>query len=171
MLSIIGNSGDIMIYSIILFVIILFTISIFDFKRVKSFEDFAVAGKSQGFWSVYLSLMASMIGASATLGTADKVWDIGFSAFCWLGVGAIGLLLQGILLSKKIRELDATTLPDIADKTVGNGAKALLSLIIAISWIGIIGAQIVSLTKIVKSVVVGVNENALIIIISMTLRT
>ena len=167
MLSIIGNSGDIMIYSIILFVIILITISIFDFKRVKSFEDFAVAGKSQGFWSVYLSLMASMIGASATLGTAYKVWDIGFSAFCWLGVGAIGLLLQGILLSKKIRELDATTLPDIADKTVGNGAKALLSLIIAISWIGIIGAQIVSLTKIVKSVVVGVNENALIIIIAI----
>lgn len=155
-----------MIYSIIIFILILFTISLFDFKKVKTFDDFAVAGKKQGFWPVYLSMMVSMIGASATLGIGDKVWDIGFSAFCWLGVGAIGLLLQGILLSKKIRELDATTLPDIAEKTVGSGARSLLSLIIAISWVGIIGAQIVSLVKIIKSVAVGVEENVLIIVIT-----
>ncbi|MBO5389841.1 MAG: sodium:solute symporter family protein [Lachnospiraceae bacterium] len=155
-----------MVYSIIIFIVLLFTISIFDFKRVKTFDDYALAGKAQGFWPVYLSMMVSMIGASATLGVADKVWDIGFSAFCWLGVGAIGLLLQGIFISKKIRELNATTLPDIAEKTVGEGAKSLLSLIIAISWIGIIGAQIVSLVKIVKSVATGINENVLIIIIA-----
>ncbi len=156
-----------MIYSIIIFIILLFIISIFDIKKVKSFDDFALAGKTQGFIPVYLSMMASMIGASATLGITDMVWDIGFSAFWWLGVGAIGLLIQGIFFSKRIRELDVTTLPDIADKTVGGDAKSLLSLVIAISWIGIIGAQIVSLAKIVKSVATGINDNILIIIIAI----
>lgn len=155
-----------MLYGIIIFIIILLCISIYDFKRVKTFKDFTVAGKSQGLLPVYLSLMTSMIGASATLGVADNVWDIGFPAFWWLGVGAIGLLLQGFLLSDKIRELDVNTLPDIADKTVGAGAKTLLSLIIAISWVGIIGAQIVSLAKLISVVVGAADEKLLILIIA-----
>ena len=155
-----------MIYGIIIFIVLLLIISIYDFKRVKSFEDFTLAGKNQGIVPVYLSLMTSMIGASATLGIADSVWSIGFPAFWWLGVGAIGLFLQGILLSEKIRELDANTLPDIADKTVGSSAKTLISLIIAISWVGIIGAQIVSLAKLVKVVTTGTNEKLLIVIIA-----
>lgn len=155
-----------MIYSILFFILILFVISICDLKKAKSFNDFALAGKKQGFLTVYLSLLASMIGASATLGITDKVWQIGFSAFWWLGVGAIGLLMQGLFLSKKIRELDVTTLPDIADKIIGGAARSLLSLIISISWIGIIGAQIVSLVKLIKTVASDINENILIIIIT-----
>ncbi len=108
-----------------------------------------------------------MIGASATLGIAESVWSVGFSAFWWLGVGAIGLFLQGVFLSKKIRDLDASTLPDIAEKTVGGAAKALLSLIIVISWLGIIAAQIVSLAKIVKVVVGDTNEKLIIVVIAM----
>ena len=156
-----------MIYGIVIFIIILFGMSIFDFRKVKSFEDFAVAGKKQGFWPVYLSLMTSMIGASATLGVAERVWDIGFPAFWWLGVGAIGLLLQGVFLSKKIRDLDATTLPDIAQKTVGTEAKTVISIIIAVSWIGIVGAQIVSLTKIVQAACGATEENKLIVIMTL----
>lgn len=157
----------IMIYGIIIFIILLIGISIYNFRKVKSFEDFAVAGKNQGFLPVYLSLMTSMIGASATLGVAEKVWTIGFPAFWWLGVGVIGLILQGVFLSKKIHDLDATTLPDIADITVGHEAKTILSLIIAVSWIGIIGAQIVSLAKIIRAVAGAANENTLIVIIAI----
>ncbi len=155
-----------MLYGIILFIVILFCISIYDFFKVKSFQDFAVAGKNQGLMPVYLSLMTSMIGASATMGIAENVWSIGFSAFWWLGVGAIGLLLQGLFLSEKIREMDVNTLPDIADKTVGSEAKALLSVIIAVTWIGIIAAQLVSLSKLVDVVLGGANEELVIIIIA-----
>lgn len=155
-----------MLYGIIIFIIILFCVSVYDFSRVKTFQDFAVAGKNQGLMPVYLSLMTSMIGASATMGVAENVWSIGFPAFWWLGVGAVGLLLQGLILSEKIREMDVTTLPDIADKTVGTGAKTLLSLIIAVSWVGIIGAQIISLAKLVEAVLGGTNEKLIIVSIA-----
>lgn len=156
-----------MIYGMVLFIILLIGMSIFDLRKVKSFEDFVVAGKKQDFWPVYLSLMTSMIGASATLGVAERVWDIGFPAFWWLGVGAIGLMAQGLFLSKKIRNLDATTLPDIAQKTVGSEAKTVISIIIAVSWVGIVGAQIVSLTKIVQAACGIREENKLIIIMTL----
>ena len=85
----------------------------------RSFEDFAVAGRRQGLATVLLSLLGTIVGASATIGVADRVFQIGFSAFWWLGVGAIGLFLQGCFLSERIRDLNANTLPDIAHKTVG----------------------------------------------------
>ncbi len=138
-----------MLTGIIIYIILLVIIGIHDFLKIKDFKDYAVAGKNQSFARVFLSLMATMIGASATIGVADRVVEIGFPAFWWLGVGAIGLILQAFVLSEKIRALDANTLPDVAGKTVGEGARKLLALIIAVSWVGIIAAQFVSITKII----------------------
>ena len=111
--------------------------------------------------------MASMIGASATIGIVDRVVLIGFPAFWWLGVGAVGLILQSVLLSKKIRNLNANTLPDIANKTVGGAGKTLLALVIAVSWVGIVAAQFVSITKIISIFISGVDTKTLLIIISL----
>lgn len=156
-----------MLVVIICYVILLIGIGVFDFKKIKNFDDYVVAGKNQKFIYVFLSLMATMIGASATIGIADRVVQIGFPAFWWLGVGAVGLILQSILLSKKIRELNANTLPDIAMKTVGPGGKTLLALIIAVSWVGIVAAQFVSITKIIALFMAGTNTKAILITISI----
>lgn len=156
-----------MLIAIIIYILILIGVGVFDAFKVKTFEDYAVAGKRQSFIFVFLSLMATMIGASATIGMTDRVVQIGFPAFWWLGVGTIGLILQSVLLSEKIRALDANTLPDVAMKTVGKGGKTLLALIIAVSWVGIIAAQIVSIAKIMSFVVTGVNQRNLVIVISV----
>ncbi|MBQ8412916.1 MAG: hypothetical protein IJX12_04820, partial [Lachnospiraceae bacterium] len=66
--------------------------------------------------------------------------------------GTFGLILQSIFLSEKIRALNANTLPDIAKITVGNGAKTMLAILIVISWVGIIAAQMVSLSVLVKTI-------------------
>lgn len=76
-----------MIYAIIIYISIMIGISVYDYFKIKTFEDYAVAGKNQGFKTVFLSLMASIIGASATIGLTDRVAEVGFPAFWWLGVG------------------------------------------------------------------------------------
>lgn len=156
-----------MFIAIILYIIILFGIGIFDFFKVKNFEDYAVAGKNQSFHRVFLSLMATMIGASATIGIVDRTVLIGFPAFWWLAVGSMGLILQAVLLSEKIRNLDADTLPDVAEKTVGPMGRILLAIIISISWIGVIAAQFVSIVKIVSVVVPDASKNIILVIISL----
>ena len=156
-----------MIYAIIIYILIMLCISIYDYFKVNNFEDFAVAGKNQGFKTVFLSLMASIIGASATIGLADRVIQVGFPAFWWLGVGTFGLILQSIFLSEKIRALNANTLPDIAKITVGNGAKTMLAILIVISWVGIIAAQMVSLSVLVKTIFGKENSESIIIFIGI----
>lgn len=155
-----------MLYGIIIYIIFLTSISIYDFFKVKNFEGYTVAGKNQKFSTVFLSLMASMIGASATIGMTDRAVEVGFPAFWWLGVGSIGLILQSVFLSEKIRGLDADTLPDIAMKTVGKEAKSLFALIISISWVGIIAAQFASIAKLLTVVFDNTSTKIVTIIIS-----
>lgn len=156
-----------MTIAILIFTILIIGISIYDFITVKNFQDFACAGKSQRFFPVYFSLMASMIGASATMGINDKVIAIGFPAFWWLAVGAIGLVAQSFFLSEKIRSLNSATLPEIAKITIGKKGAVLLAIIIPIAWTGIVAAQILSIAKILHPLLESINEKSLVIIVGI----
>ena len=155
-----------MLAIIIIYLALLMCIGIYDMFRVKNFDDFVTAGKNQAFVPVFMSLLATMLGASATIGTADRVTEIGFPAFWWLASGAVGLVLQGAFLSEKIRSLDAKTLPDAAQILVGTGARTLSAVIITISWIGIIAAQFVSISRIISVMLPSLDLKLLLIFIA-----
>jgi SSS family solute:Na+ symporter len=106
--------------------------------------DFVAAGQRCGTLAVFLTLMATMLGASATLGVAAKAEVIGFPAAWWLFSGAVGLALQGAILSARIRESGARTLPELALRTAGPIGQRLVAMVIAISWPGVVAAQLVA---------------------------
>ncbi len=118
----------------------------------QKYHDFIKAGAKQGTFVVSLSLLATIIGSSATHGVAKMAYDIGFPAFWWLGVGSICLILQSIFLSKKIRLINnngqsAVSLPDIAKIIVGKYAGMFCAITIAIAWIGVVAAQFSALAQ------------------------
>jgi SSS family solute:Na+ symporter len=106
---------------------------------------------------VVMSLVATILGASTTVGLIEKASDIGFAAFWWIGVGVIGLAAQAIFLTRKVRSIDAVTLPDLAGKTAGGFAKKLTALIIVIAWTGIIAAQFVTAGRII-GILLGIQD-------------
>ena len=57
--------------------------------------DYIAAGQDRGTGAVFMTLMATMLGASATLGVAARAESEGFTAAWWLLPGAVGLALQG----------------------------------------------------------------------------
>ena len=126
---------------LLIYFLVLGFICVRDLFKVKNFDDYVVAGRKQSTPFVFMSLMATVLGASATVGIAARAENIGFAAFWWLGVGAIGFWFQAAFLSKPVHDLDVRTLPEIAEKTVGKTGRKLVAFIIAVSWIGIIAAQ------------------------------
>ena len=64
--------------------------------------DFIAAGQNRGALAVFMTLLATMLGASATLGVAESAGKIGFPAIWWLLCGCIGLALQAALLKRPI---------------------------------------------------------------------
>ena len=99
---------------LLIYFFVLGFICIRDLFKVKNFDDYVVAGRKQSSPFVFMSLMATVLGASATVGIAARAESIGFAAFWWLAVGAIGFWFQAAFLSKPVHDLDVRTLPEIA---------------------------------------------------------
>ncbi len=151
----------ILITALIIYLIIFIAISLLDIKKVQSFNDYAVAGKSQTTFAVTMSLLATTIGASTTIGLCDTVYSIGFPGIWWLLFGAVGLILQSFILSEKVRDLDAATLPDLARIVSGRTAEMVIALIIVIS-----AGQLAAMSSLI-SFAFGEEGNAIPVIISV----
>ena len=151
-----------------LYLLVFVIISILDLRSVKTFEDYAVAGRVQGTFAVTMTLLATVIGASTTIGITDTVYTIGFPGIWWLAFGAIGLVLQSFLISKKVRATGAATLPDLANITVGRTAEMIIALIIVIAWVGVVAGQLVAMNSLV-SFATGRNDKWLFIIMSLVI--
>ena len=149
-----------------IYLLVFIGISILDAKKASSFSEYAVAGKKQGFLAVTMTLLATVLGASTTIGITDTVYQIGFPGIWWLVFGAVGLILQSLIISERVRGIDADTLPDLAGRIVGKPAEILLALIIVISWVGVIAGQFVALGSIV-GFATGINSRALVAAISL----
>jgi SSS family solute:Na+ symporter len=136
---------------LILYVVVLLGFGLFECKKIKNFDDFIISGRTQKTGGIAYSILATCIGASATLGVVSTARDIGFPAFWWLGAGAVGLLLQSLFLSRKVRAVGAYTLPDLTEKLMGRDARFLTSIIVVIAWTGIIAAQFVAGAKLLSA--------------------
>ena len=148
------------------YLVLLFVMGIIDMRRVKNFTDYAVAGKNQTMFAVTMTLLATMLGASATIGIADTTYRIGFPAIWWLTFGSIGLVAQSFLISERVRRIGADTLPDLAGKTVGKAAETLLAAVIVISWVGVIAGQLVAMNGII-TFALGSSSKWLFVIVSL----
>lgn len=135
--------------ALLAYLIVFIVIGILDIRNIKSFTDYSVAGKKQSTPAVVMTLLATMVGASTTIGITTTVYNIGFPGIWWLAFGAIGLVLQSVFLSKKVREIGADTLPDLAGRIAGRPAEIIISLIIVISWVGVIAGQLVAMNSLI----------------------
>lgn len=156
-----------MLIYLFVYIAILMVIGFVDFFKIKNFEDFAVAGKKQSQAFVVMSFMATMIGASATVGIMSRVSTMGFPAFWWLAVGSIGLFLQSAFLSEKIRGMNVNTLPGLVEKLAGRVGQTFVALVIVISWPGIVASQIVAMSTILSVFTGQENTRMVIFVVSL----
>ena len=123
-----------------------------DSRKVSNFRDYVLAGRNRGGMIIAASLLASVVGASATIGVVDMAYVVGMPAFWWLGSGAIGLILLGITIARKLASYDVYTLADLVEKLNGGAARWLVSVVVVVVWTGIVGAQYVAAAEIVAQI-------------------
>lgn len=124
-------------------------IGIHSSKKIRTKGDFFVAGKQGNLWQITGSLLATILGSSAILGTADLALTQGWAA-SWLLICASAGLFMLVPVSMRVRRQGNYTLPQMIGDFYGREAKMISSMIIAIAWIGIIAAQIIGAAKILS---------------------
>lgn len=121
-------------------------------RRIKGISGFYVSDRSGSPLLVSGSLLATIVGASQTLGLAGLGYARGLVGAWWMLVGSVGLFILTFLLAGKVRATEVYTLPELLKRQYGSETvKIVASLLISLAWLGVIAAQVVAAGKIMTS--------------------
>ena len=135
---------------LITYALVLFLIGIYSFLRIKTPFDYFLAGKRTGVWQVSGSLLATILGGSAILGTIGLAESQAWASAWYILAAALGLF--GLLpIVKKVSTQGKFTLPGLIGQYYGEPARKVTSLIIPVAWLGIVAAQIIAGAQILVS--------------------
>jgi SSS family solute:Na+ symporter len=148
---------------IALYFIIMLAVGMASRRKSERADDFFVAGRKSSSPLIIGSLLATIIGSSATLGMAGLGFKQGLTGAWWLLVGSVGLVFLGLFFARKVRKLALYTLPELVEKQYGQRVALAASILIVVSWVGIIAAQIIGAGKIMSILGVG-NPNVWMVI-------
>jgi solute:Na+ symporter, SSS family len=135
---------------LIAYIILMIVVGILSSRKIRNASDYYVAGKKGGLVLVSGSLLATILGSSAILGTSDLAIIQGWAA-SWLLISAsIGLFIL-VPISRIVNRQGKYTLPQMIGEYYGNEAKLISSFIISFAWTGVIAAQVIGAAKIMNS--------------------
>lgn len=134
---------------IIIYFIGVLLVGLISYFKIKTPADYYVAGNKAGLIPVSGSLLATILGGSAILGTIELSQKIGWAALWFLFSAALGLFLL-VPLSKYVKRFGNYTLPELLGYFYGKKAEIIASAIIPVAWLGIVAAQIIAAAKILS---------------------
>ena len=137
--------------TIITYFLFIIAIGVYSAFKVRKPDDYYVAGKKAGMVQVTGSLLATILGGSAVLGTIELSQQNGWPALWFLFSAAIGLFFL-VPVSKYVRRYGHFTLPELLGTFYGKKVETIASLIIPLAWLGIVAAQIIAAAKILSGV-------------------
>jgi SSS family solute:Na+ symporter len=118
-------------------------------------DEYLVAGRKYTTFFITGSLLATVIGGSATIGLAGLGFTHGLSGAWWLLAGVIGLCALGFFFAKKVRGYGFYTLPELVTRQYDGRAGTAASVLIVLAWIGVTAGQILAAGKILGALGLG----------------
>ncbi|MEG0798308.1 MAG: sodium:solute symporter family protein [Acidaminococcaceae bacterium] len=114
--------------SLILVLLLSLVPSLYAGRKVKSEEDFSVGGRSAGTVLVAGSIIGTIVGGAATVGTAQLGFTLGLAAW-WFTLGSgIALLIMATFYARPLRQSGLTTISEFLVVSYGKKAGPLASL-------------------------------------------
>jgi SSS family solute:Na+ symporter len=121
-------------------------------RRLRGLEDFHLAGRNIRAILLTGTFCATIVGASSTIGMAGLGFQKGLPGAWWMLSGTIGLLVLSLFFAEKIRSKGFYTLPELVGSFYDEKVRTAASLLIAISWIGVIAVQIAAAGKVLSAI-------------------
>ena len=119
-------------------------------SRVQSAESYWVAERRYPAARITLSLVATIFGASSTMGIIGLGYSRGLTGAWWSLVGGIALIPFALMLAARVRSLEVYTLPDILKNAYGERVAVPAGLMIAVAWCGVISAQLIAAGRLLE---------------------
>jgi solute:Na+ symporter, SSS family len=124
-------------------------------RKLWRLDDFLAAGRKYSSFFIAASLLATIIGGSATVGLAGLGYSRGISGSWWLLVGCAGLVVMGFLFASRVRGYGVFTLPQIVSRQYDLRVGLAASILIVVAWTGVTAGQILAAGKILSTLGMG----------------
>jgi len=144
---------------IAVYLVVMIAIGVLSRRRARETDGFFVAGRKGSTVLITGSLIATIVGGSATVGMAGLGFTRGLTGAWWLLVGSVGLIVLGVFFAKKVRQYGLYTLPELVGKQYDKRVALAASILIVVAWVGIVAGQIVAAGQIVS--VLGIGDSVL----------
>ncbi|MBN1895773.1 sodium:solute symporter family protein [bacterium] len=125
---------------ILIYILVLMGFNIIRSRRVKSHDDFALAGRSLSIRVMVFTLICTWIGSGTFIAGAEYAYKAGFSSL-WLPAGAwLGIVII-YFLAAKIRTFGQYTIGDILEVRYGRFARLFGAVALIIAFVTIVSYQ------------------------------
>ena len=131
------------LYIILAYLLVLAALNFVRARRIKSQDDFMVAGRSLKWQVMVFTLICTWIGSGTFISGAEFASKAGISAL-WLAAGAwVGIILI-YFLAAKIHTFGQYTVGDLLEVRYGPAARLFGALALIMSFISIVSYQFVA---------------------------
>ncbi|NDB44641.1 MAG: sodium:solute symporter [Betaproteobacteria bacterium] len=131
---------------VIAYLLITIAIGLVAAKRVKSSADFAIAGRHLPLAMIVTTTFATWFGSETVLGIPAKFVNSGLNGVVEdpFGAGSC-LILVGVFFAAKLYRMNLLTISDYYRERYGRSVEVLCSIIIMVSYLGWVSAQVTAL--------------------------
>ncbi|NWG39721.1 MAG: sodium:solute symporter family protein [Hydrogenophilaceae bacterium] len=131
---------------VILYLVISIGIGMYAATKVKNTEDYVAAGRSLPMIMVIAMVFATWFGAETVLGIPATFLDENLGGTISDPFGAsLALILFGLFFARKLYRMNLLTLGDFFRKRYNRPVEIVISLAIALSYLGWVSAQVTAL--------------------------
>ncbi len=131
---------------VIAYLLITIAIGLVAAKRVKSSADFAIAGRHLPLAMIVTTTFATWFGSETVLGIPAKFVNSGLNGVVEdpFGAGSC-LILVGLFFAGKLYRMSLLTISDYYRERYGRSVEVICSIIIMVSYLGWVSAQVTAL--------------------------
>ncbi|MXY68898.1 MAG: sodium:solute symporter family protein [Acidobacteriia bacterium] len=121
-------------------------------RRIKTSDDYTLAGRGVGWVIVLATTAVTMIGGGASVGMASQVFAVGIAAALVTCAWHLQLIFTGLFVAPKLRGLNLITVGDYFHLKFGPLARELAVINCMIFLVGVLAAQLAAIGTVTNTI-------------------
>lgn len=140
----------------IIYFALMAALGIIGYKKNKTSDDYFVAGKRLGTFSIAAMWMSSWIGGSSIVGTSTDAYNLGICGGWYVIILSVGCVVFGLTLSKNVtrlgKKLNDITYPALISSRYDSKSGVLVVVCCFLANLGFLASQFVAMGSMLTTI-------------------